>query len=423
MSYLGEGRVIDRRSVLRGVGGLSVGATLAGCLGDGERIPRNAARLWHARREDDAEALDAEIERFTEKTGHAIHATRTDDLGANLARAIPANNSPELFGWAHNWVGDFSRRGLLHDISYDVDPELEASFVEPAMEAVRYGDGVFGIPYGAETVALLYNEALVDTPPETIDELVGAMERYHDPDAERYGLSYPISAYSLSPWAHAFGGYYFDDATGELGLTNEETLRGIELATETLQPYRPPDRTADAQMEAFSAGNAPFAIDGSWAVDSFTDDVDVGVAPLPAPEGGEPRPYVGILLWYFSRAIKATSERRREAARSFARWYAGNEELAFERAESRFSIPVQEAVVDHPKLSEGVRTFARSVEDGLLIPPNPRMNQVWRPVDEALSRYLAGEEGLEPAFERAETEIREGWENGDADRTDGRPQG
>jgi arabinogalactan oligomer / maltooligosaccharide transport system substrate-binding protein len=414
--------VIDRRSVLKGMGGLSVGATLAGCLGDGERVPRNAARLWHGRREGDAETLEAEVERFTGETGHEVHVTRTGDLGADLARSIPANNSPELFGWAHNWVGDFSRRGLLHDVSYDVDPDLEASLVEPAMEAVRYGDGVFGVPYGAETVALLYNEALVDTPPETVDELVEAMERHHDPDDERYGLSYPMSAYSLSPWAHAFGGYYFDDATGELGLTNDETLRGIELATEALRPYRAPDRTADAQMEAFSAGNVPFAIDGPWAVDSFVDDVDVGVAPLPAPEGGEPRPYVGILLWYFSRAIKTTSERRREAARSFERWYARNEELALKRAESRFSIPVQEAVVDHPELPEGVRAFARSLENGLLIPLNPRMNQVWRPVDDALDRYLAGEEALEPAFERAEARIRESWENGDPDRSDGRPR-
>lgn len=413
--------MIDRRSVLEGIGSLSVGAALAGCLADDERVPRRAARLWHARREGDAGMLEAEIERFNRETGHEVHATRTDDLGASLVRSIPADNSPELFGWAHNWVGGFSRRGLLHDIGYDVDPDLEATYTEAAMEAVRFDGGVFGVPYGAETVALLYNEELVDEPPETVDELVEAMDERHDPDAERYGLSYPIDAYSLSPWVHAFGGYYFDDANGELGLTNEETLRGVELVTETILPYRPPDPSLDAQMAAFAEGNAPFAIDGPWAANlSEEAGVDVGVAPLPTPAGGEPIPYVGILVWYFSRAIKSTSAQRREAARAFARWHSGNEELALDRAERRFSIPVQAGLVDHPDLREEVRAFARSVESGRLIPADPRMNHVWRPIDDALDRYLAGEQGLEAALEDAEEEIHDSWADDDVGGTDGR---
>ncbi len=53
-------------------------------------------------------------------------------------------------------------------------------FTDAAASAVQFDDAVVGLPHSAETVTLIYNTDIVDEAPETIDDMVSAMESYHD---------------------------------------------------------------------------------------------------------------------------------------------------------------------------------------------------------------------------------------------------
>ncbi len=179
------------------------------------------------------------------------------EIEDQLSTAIPAGDGPETFAWAHDWVGNYHEQGFAYDAADDVNLDLDATFTDAAADAVRFDGAVYGIPYGAETVALMYNEELVDGPPETLEELVEIMDDYHDPAEGQYGLSCPpADPYFTSTFLHAFGGYFFDDETESLGVDQDEFIEGVELLQESIWPYVPQDPAYESQVPVFDDGNA-----------------------------------------------------------------------------------------------------------------------------------------------------------------------
>lgn len=419
----------DRRSLLRAVGGSAAITAFAGCVsfdsdeesggsgGDEETDASGedtsdgtptevsgSATLWTNRQGAEVDSIKTQIDAFESQGPHTIdHKNITKDLKKKTKTALAAGNGPASFGWAHDWAGEFHRDGLLSDQRDAVDVELSA-FSETAQDASQYEGDLIGLPFSSETVGLVYNTDIVDSPPETLAEMQSAMESYHDPENGQYGLSYPLNGYFYSAWAHAYGGYYFDQESEELGLTDEATLKGFRTVIDDLYPYMPNDPGYGAQTSPFKNGQAAFAINGPWFTGSL--DVPYEVTGLPTVDGNEPSPYTGISLWYFtSRAEDSTGE----AARSWAEWYTTNEDLHRELASEFGFIPVLQSLQGSEDLPDDVKGFAENVRAGRPIPTNPKMNQVWGPTETAFSNALNGKKELEAAMADAETQIEENW--------------
>lgn len=423
----------DRRSLLKAVGGSATVAALAGCVsfsggessgdsggssgdstdsGDSEgsdsdgteTVTPGTATLWTNRQGDEIESIKSRIETFESESPHTVeHENITKDLKKKTKTALAAGNGPTTFGWAHDWTGEFYKNDLLSDQSDDVEVSLD-TFTSTAQDAAQYKDELIGLPFSSETVGLIVNTDIVDSVPSTLSEMQSAMEEYHDPENGQYGLSYPLNGYFYSAWAHAYGGYYFDEADGSLGLTNEETLQGFRTVIEDLYPYMPDDPAYGAQTSPFKNGKAAFAINGPWFTGSL--EVPYEVAKLPSVDGNEPSPYTGISLWYFTARAEGSSG---EAARSFAEWYTTNEDLHEQLANEFGFIPVLQSLEGSDALPDEVQGFAANVSAGRPIPTNPKMNAVWGPTETAFTQALNGKKDLETAMADAESKIEENW--------------
>ena len=401
---------MDRRTLLQGLAGAST-LGIAGCMDiiSGSSGPDNDASLWHARAEGPKAELNDNVDQYNDESEVDIAASHIADLEDKVTSNIPAGDGPEAYQWAHDWVVKHHERGDLSDQSDQIDVDL-GQFTDAAANAVQTEDAVVGLPVNAETVGLIYNRNLVDEPPETVPEMVEIMDEFQNQDENRYGLSYPLDAYFISAWAHAFGGYYYDQEGDELGITMDETVEGFQYIIDTFVPYMPSDYENDPQAAAFADGNAPFAINGPWFLGTVADkDFDVGVAPLPSPEGGEPKPFTGIKMWYFTPRMEEDEERA-EAARNFVEWYATNEDIAMERAEQQAAIPVLNSVAERDDLPENVDGYAAAVEQGQRMPNTPHMDKVWEPTENAFFNALNGETELRGALEDAAETIRDDWE-------------
>lgn len=246
----------DRRKLLK-MGGMAAAAALAGCVGveeqgtptsggssgsgdsgggDGSTATRTTepavdpgtATTWYARSSAEGETLKGVIEEFNAQSRHAVEGSDLSDLEQKTQSAIPASQGPQIFEWAHDWVGDYYQRGFLSDQSENLSVSMD-TFTDAAAEAAQFDGATVGLPFAAETVSLLYNKEYVDSPPETVSEMVDVMEEHHDPDNGTYGLGYPLNAYFMSGFAQAFGGHYFDPEADEmLGLANDETVKGFQ---------------------------------------------------------------------------------------------------------------------------------------------------------------------------------------------------
>lgn len=407
---------LDRRTLLGALTSAGV-AGMAGCASveeddaengseDAPEAAAGEAELWYALSEGELAIVEDAIETFNDESEYAIVGEDVAELEDQITTSIPAGEGPETFFWAHDWLGDFVESQFVVDRADSVGVDLDV-FTEAGRDAVQFDGGVYGLPVSAETVALFYNTDLVDEPPETFDEFVDAMEEHHDPANNQFGLSYPLDPYFYSAFAHAFGGFYFDDETRSLGLTNDETIEGFQFVLDELDPYMPNDPDYDAQAAVFAEGNAPFAINGPWEFGGV--DFDVGVAKIPAPEGGTPAPYSGIQVAYFADAITEDADRA-AAAHEFMDWYTTNVDVLRTLAEEQGFIPVHEDLAGDEDLPEMVQGFSASAADGTPMPADQRMNQVWGPVEDAFMNAYTGDMDLLPAMEEAEERIRDNWD-------------
>ena len=372
--------------------------------------PAGEATAWYQLADTELGAREESLKSFNDASKHTVDGSDISDLKKKTTSAIPAGQGPQVFEWAHDWVGDYHQRGFVVDQSDQLSVSLD-QFTDAAAGAVQFDGSVVGLPHAAETVALVYNKDIVDEPPETVADMKSAMEEYHDPDNGKYGLGYPVNSYFVSGWAQAFGGYYFDpEKDPMLGLSQPETVKGFEFLFDNLKQFMPKDPGYEAQAAAFAEGNAAFAINGPWYLATLNKKgVDVGVTTLPTPEGGEARPYTGITLWYFSKAMKEGGASA-AAARSFVEWYTTNEDLSLKAAEELGSIPVLKSLAGSDELPPKVQGFSKSVQQGVPMPTHPKMNKVWGPLDSAITKAFNGDASVKDAMSQAEQSIRKNWE-------------
>lgn len=374
--------------------------------GDDSNTVAGEAEIWYDLSEGELEIMEGSVEEYNSETDFEIEGVDVAEMQDRLTSAIPTGEGPDVFIWAHDLAGDFADSQFLSAQTGDFGVNLDR-FTPAAQDAVEFEGEVYGLPFGAETVALLYNREIVDEPPETIEEMQSVMEEHHDPANNQYGLSYPIDPYFVSGYAHALGGFYYQTDGHELGLTNQETIDGLNVVMEELDPYSPDDPAYDPQVAVFAEGNAPFAINGPWELGNF--DFDTGVAKLPAPEGGTAAPYSGVQMFYFADGVK-NEESTAEAARDFTEWYTTNTDILTELAEQQGLIPVLDELAGADDLPDAVRGFSESAADGTPMPAHPRMNEVWGPVEDAVANALTGEMSLEDALAEAQERVRDNWE-------------
>ncbi len=428
---------MNRRKALKSIGVTGLAGVLAGCTSVQEQDdtttsddggadttagddsgqtettatgPAGTAKAWYSLQDTELEARKAALKQFNDNSKHTMEGSDVSDLKKKTTSAIPAGQGPELFDWAHDWVGDYHQRGFITDRSEQLNVELDV-FTDAAAEAVQFDGNVVGLPYAAETVTLVYNTEIVDEPPETVADMKSVMEEHHDPGNNAYGLSYPFDPYFVSAWAQAFGGYYFDpEKDPMLGLTDSKTIEGVQFALDNLKPYMPNDPSYETQAAPFAEGNAAFAINGPWYLATLNEKgVDFGVTTLPTPEGGEARPYTGIQMWYFAKAMEDDGANA-AAAQSFAEWYATNEDMLEQAAKDQGSIPVLESLAGSDALPDDVKAFSETVRKGVPMPTDPKMGKVWQPLTDAMTKVFNGDAGVEAAMQQAEETVRENWE-------------
>ena len=411
----------DRRTLLKTIGGSSALAAFAGCVGvdDGEDdddepgadADGGVASMWIDMQEAEEADFSDDVSQFGSETDHVIEVEEPGgELDEQLDTAIPAGDGPDGWIWAHDWIGRFAVREeprFLYDASDDVELDLDV-YTAPAQEAVQFDGGLYGLPFASETVTLFYNEDMVDEPPETFDEMISVMDDYHDPEEGEYGLSYPVTdPYFVSGFLQAYGGDIFDEANLEVGLDADEVKQGLGQLEE-LFDYVPADPGYESQIVAFADGLAPFAINGPWEIGNLADEIEnLGVAELPTVDGNHPRNYTGIQTIYFSAMLEDSGQDAVDALTEFAEWYTTSEDVITHNADQHSYIPVLADVVEGNDLSPEVQAFAEQVDHGVPMPTHPDMDNVWDPLEEALTRVFNGDQSGDEALDQAAEEIRD----------------
>ncbi|MCD6158914.1 MAG: extracellular solute-binding protein [Euryarchaeota archaeon] len=367
--------------------------------------------IWHAVQESERQVFENLISQF-EATHPNIDIVfeQKADLETTLKAAIPAGQGPDLFIWAHDWIGKFAEGNMLKPIDKYITEDILNKFVDIARNAIEYKGHYYGMPISGETVTLIYNKDLISNPPKTFDELVQMAKQFYNPNSDMYGLASPIDPYFLSAWAHAFGGYYFNDTTKTSGLDQPETIKGYELFfNELFFKYMAQTRDYNSQMALFLEGKSPLLINGPWSIKQIRDSgINFGLTLIPKiVENGKeyyPRPYAGVKMFYVTANAP---DDKMDAIWEFLSWMTLNESTIKTLALQLGYIPVLKSLIDDPDIKSDpvIYGFMNQLRYAILMPKSPEMGSVWGPIDTAITKIVSGEMSIEDALKEAQQKI------------------
>jgi arabinogalactan oligomer/maltooligosaccharide transport system substrate-binding protein len=330
-----------------------------------------------------------------------VDVRQYQDLKSTVQAAVAVGqpgSGPDVFTWAHDWTGELADAGDIIPLDQYLPSqtlnELRSQFLSSAFDAGSYKLLQYGLPWAAESIALIINNNMVPNPPKTFADMKSIMQQYYDPGNDVYGLAYQIDAYHIYPWITAFGGYYYDQIHDKVGVNSTGTKEGLKFFIENIMPYLDSsDLGHEHQLSIFTDGRAPMIITGPWDIPQITSTIGSNITVMPIPPINNtvvPKPFVGVkMLWLTPLPTKDPN--RLKAALLFTIWFTLNDKTLKILVDKAGFIPVKLSVLqyvsEHKDKYPIVAGFAQAIASGTPMPNSPKMSKVWT-VDQCISAVL-----------------------------------
>ncbi|GAB1582766.1 ABC transporter substrate-binding protein [Phyllobacterium phragmitis] len=334
------------------------------------------------------------------------------DMVNDLARATATGEGPDVTYIDNPEVALFASRGLLLDLT----PMIEQSKVirkddifPGPLASVTWDGKIYGVPRGANTLALYYNADMFrakgldpDKPPRTWDELYEAAKKLTDPAKNVYGLAFSAIAteegtFQFLPWLQMTGGDY-NKVDTEGGVKVLEFWR--KLIDEKLAS---PDTLIRSQYDStatFNAGNAAMAISGPWEMPRMSKEAkfEYRAALLPVPQEDAPR---ASALGEGDNVILANSKHPKEAF-ILLEWLYGKMPEVW----NRFGfLPASKVKADNPQWPEVYAVFEESMKYARNRGPHPEWPKISKSIYTAIQSSLTHQSEPKAALTAAQKQI------------------
>jgi multiple sugar transport system substrate-binding protein len=402
---------------------------LTGCSGSSSDEAKTI-ELWTSWSEGEAtaETLKPLIDEWADDNGYTINQTNFtyDQVHEKLIASAAGGNLPDVVWGLPEYVGEFSKLGILADVSDAWGSWDDASKVSDAVKGSMTVDGkVVGFPYETTARAYLVHDDLLAAAnvsvPTTWDEVLAVGSKVQDAtDSSFYGLT---GAGVREPQellvylAQAGVSIATEQKGGGYANTWNDNPDELAKATKVFQFYK--DLMASGAVnpnsatygwedtdENFATGLTASFVTGNWLAEREKTNADtmgdVSVHPIPHPQDGEPATYIEskpVFVMSGSDSLEASTE----LAEQFASedW----QKAAFADRSSLSSVSTD---------SKWSKDFAALLDTGVTYPPIS-LGEVTQAMIDALAMVLQNGDSPEEAAAWLGDSINEALEtSGDA---------
>ena len=403
---------------------------LSGCLGTGEGNQEQDSQngeitlsVWHTFA---AESKEEQVFMNSIKSFESSHPNVTVDV-----TMVPFGNADQLFMTAAQGgqapdlmrlssdqlgaIGEVRVDGfpLLEDLRPHLTPQDRAIFEERALQAMRYGDALYGIPASQDCLSLIFNKALfdgqgLDYPDETWTEqdLLQAAESLTYDDVQ--GLAIPIkTAYWWFPIQGGFGGSLFDE-NGEPTLNSNGSSEAMQwmLDLELEHGVVATGTQIEGMKNQFISSKAAMIFDGPWNWATYeASRLNIGQTLLPLVESSGERmsPLVTYKGWTVSK-----QSANKVAATELALWLS-SEDVQKEFAVETYTMPTHVALESDSEITDDdvLSGFLEQTKQGTPAPTTRAMSLVYDPLSTAFEQAYSGIASTEEALSGANQQLKE----------------
>lgn len=357
---------------------------LAACGSDhADKTPlKTPLILWHSWDEKETAVLHELLNKFmvVYPDIHVIQAAfPPDKLAQEFSTQARLGLGADIVMLPNSAVLTLAQSGLIQPIDERVDP---AAYLSAALNTLRYGGRLYGLPLSLRTTALYYNRALVNAPPKTLPELLEQAA-----DGKSVGLN---SSFYAAFWGiQAFGGQMFDEdgrvILNQGGFAN--WLSWLKKAQQSPNVILTNDPATLRSM--FLKGQLAYYADRSELLPSLQQELGenvVGVAPFPAGTG---KPSGPILETEALLLNAASSDEQAALALKLAQFLTNFEQQS-ELIRQLRRVPANSRVWVDPRIYPAVAGFSAQARTAVALPNLPQAADIESAGNDAYIQALSG---------------------------------
>ncbi|MCU7727619.1 extracellular solute-binding protein [Actinoplanes sp. KI2] len=215
----------------------------------------------------------------------------TTDLTNKALLAAQQGNSADVLIVDNPVVSTLAEAGVLTTTD---DTKIDTSAIEPNLLAAGQLDGkTYGIPIGANTLALYYNKKVLDAAkvdPATVKDwtsLTAALEKVKA--AGKKGITF--SAIGTEEGSFQFLPWFWGAGANLTQLDSPQGVASLQLWTDWLKKGYAPNsvlnNTQTTSWQEFATGNFAFSENGTWQLaNAKKTGFEYGIIPIPSQAGG-----------------------------------------------------------------------------------------------------------------------------------------
>jgi len=343
---------------------------------------------------------------FTARSGVQVVVEHPEDTPAKFQSAAGAGKGPDIFCWAHDRIGELAKSGLI--VPVNPGKKVRSEIEDVAWQAFTYQGKTWGYPISIEAIGLIYNKALVKTPPASFDEVIKLDHALAAKGKKAIIWDFNTSFFTWPMLAGA-GGYVFGrDAHGDLdprrvGVNTPGAIKAAGLLSELVRNGQLPKGAKYAQAEgAFNKGDVAMFISGPWAWDNAKrSKIDFGVAPIPSVFGHRSKPFVGVV-----GCMIAAPSKVKDIAREFLEHQLLRvDSLKTINADVPLGAPANKAYLKELESDPHIRATMENARSGVPLPNIPEASRFYTAVDAALEAITNGRQSPRDALDAAAARI------------------
>jgi len=343
---------------------------------------------------------------YERETGVKVLVQHPDDAPSKFQAAAGAGKGPDIFCWPHDRAGEWAKSGLIVPIK--PRQALRDQIEDSAWKAFEYRGNTWGYPLAIEAIGLIWNKALIKQPPATWEQVVAIDKALSARGKKAILWDYNKSFFTWPLLAGAGGTLFGKRADGSydtdvVGVNAPGAVQAATMLQGLVRSGVLPKGAGYSEMEgAFNRGEIAMMISGPWAWDNVKKSrIDFGVAPLPAVNGHEPKPFVGVL-----GCMIAAPSRNKDLARDFLE----NHVLALAglraiNAAVPLGTPANKAYFAELRSDPHIAATMDNARRGEPVPNIPEVGKFWTAMDAALEAITNMRQSPQDALDGAKARI------------------
>lgn len=359
--------------------------------------------VWHCADATIADTLQKQVDALAPEIVVTFERKENMSDALKLVGDDP-ESAPDMFMWAHDKVGTFAQMGILSPITDVLTEDDLADFLPMTLSAGEYQGDKYQLPLYYEALLFLYNKDLMETAPETTDELLELMK--NETTADQYVfVEQHSTSYNAAAWIQGFGGYLINE-NREPGLNLPQTVEAMEYHKQFVS-YMPADGEYNTVTTLFTEGKAASTIGGPWLVPGIKEaGIDLGIAPMPVlPNGTSLTPFSGVQGVH---VLKHAAETKKEALAEVLK-VLGSKETGVALTNAASCAPANSKAYEDASVSEDQMIMALKTMANNVVPtPNiPEMDVIWSVTDDLLAAVNKRGEDVQTACDAHQKEALE----------------